>query len=602
MKIALFDSGVNCDRNEIQKERIQHINTSLYMKDKRDNIGHGTAIAYILQKWIEDATILSYKLFDLDYITSEENIISALWDIYKNRKEVRLINISSGATYINNYDKFYDICNKLLSRGCIIISAYDNEGSISYPAAFDNTIGVFWDVNVSNVSEYFYIDNSPLEVLGYAGSQRLPWVNNEFKYVGGSSFAAPYITAKVAEYQKKDKKITILKVKELLRQEASKIYSLPETITFNEQKNNVLDVSKIKKAIVFPFNKETHAIIGNSDLLNFEVVGLYDYKYSNKIGKTTDQLVYGEDVKKLTIQRFEEIDWNSDFDTIIVGHVKVLNNMMRTDYIEIILEMCNTYKKNCYFFDDIRKYSTQIKKIETNGNYVMNHYIRDLHIANFPCGSYHKIAIPTMAVVGTSSQQGKFNIQLSLRRRFIKDGYHIGQVGTEPSSYLFGMDITLSNGYDNQYSDTCASEILYMNEAIFQLGNKELILLGTQSQLIPMQFGNLGFLTMHQQNMLIALEPDCIILCVNFDDDDDYIKRTINVLVNYYMTTVIAIVIFPYDRQREWNVNTQLGSKIKYTQEEKVKQELYDKFSIPVFVNGNKNDMDELYKECISFF
>lgn len=602
MKIALFDSGINDKRSEIQKERIQHINTSLYVKNSEDNIGHGTAIAYILQKCVKDAIILSYKLFDSDYMTSEEDIIYALWDIYENKVDVQLVNISSGATYVSEYDRFYEICDKLSRRGCIIVAAYDNEGSISYPAAFDNTIGVFWDANVRSVREYFYVENSQLEILGYAGNQRLPWINEEYKYVGGSSFATPYITARIAEYQRLVHDVTLLELKELLRQDATDVITLPQLNAKSEQREKVNDVLKIKKSIIFPFNKETHAIIANTDLINFEIVGVYDYKFSSKLGRLTDSLVYGEAVVKLSIEKFEDIDWEGDFDTIIVGHVQVINNMMKTDYIETILEKCSAYQKNCFFFDDIRPYKVQIEKVKECGKNVMNHYIQNFHIANFPCGSYHKIALPTMAVVGTSPHQGKYNVQLSLRRRFIEDGYAIGQVGTEPSAHLLGMDITLSNGYDNQYADTGLKEMLYINEEIFQLRNKDIILLGTQSQLIPMQFGNLGFLTPHQHNMLIALEPDCTILCVNCDDDELYIKRTLNVLENYYMTTVIAIVIFPFYRDRNWNVNNQLGSRIEKGQEEIIKKEFCEKYGVHSFVNGNKHDMDELYNTCISFF
>lgn len=233
---------------------------------------------------------------------------------------------------------------------------------------------------------------------------------------------------------------------------------------------------------------------------------------------------------------------------------------------------------------------------------MLNHYIHNLHIANFPCGSYHKIASPTIAVVGTGSCQGKYNVQLSLRRRFMKDGYKIGQVGTEPSAHLFGMDITFSNGYDNKYFELGQKEMLYINEEIFRIGKRDIILLGTQSQIIPFQFGNLGFLTPHQHNMLVALEPDCTILCINYDDDDRYIKRTLNVLENYYMTQVIAIVVFPFYRHRCWNVRDQPSSRIEKSKEESIKKELYERYGVPVFVNGNKLDMDELYNACISFF
>ncbi len=225
-----------------------------------------------------------------------------------------------------------------------------------------------------------------------------------------------------------------------------------------------------------------------------------------------------------------------------------------------------------------------------------------LHITNAIGGNCHKFAMPTLAIVGTSTKQGKYNIQLNLRRRFLKAGYNLGQVGTEPSAHLFGMDIAFSNGYGNQYFETDDKEILYINESIFQLGNKDIILLGTQSNLIPLQFGNLGFLTVHQRNLLIAFEPDCVILCVNYDDDYEYIKRTILVLENYYMTTVLAIVVFPFYRDREWNVNHKYNERISMSQEEEIKGRLNAQFGIETFINGNSDEMDKLYETCISFF
>ncbi|MCI8876850.1 MAG: S8 family serine peptidase [Lachnospiraceae bacterium] len=602
IKVALFDSGVNDKRKEIQKERIIHANTSLYNKDSTDNIGHGTAIAYILQRHLKDVEILSFKLFDTDYETSEKDIISALWDIYENYEDVKLLNISSGATYIENYDQFYDICDKLSSRGCIIVSAFDNEGSISYPAAFDNTIGVYWDAHVCNVNEYFYVDNSNLEILGYSGNQRLPWLSKGYKYVGGSSFIVPYIIAKIAEFIKYDNNITFAQVKYLLRKNAVKVLSLPESVSRNEQKNDIFNVSTINKAIIFPFNKETHALIGNYDLLGFEILGIYDYKFSNKIGKKTVEIVHGEFVKNYIIKDFDKINWKDNFDTIIVGHVDVINKIMKLDFIQEIFEKCLKNKKNVYFFDQIVNYKEQVNLLLNNGNKVMTHYVSDLHITNAIGGSCHKFAMPTLAIVGTSTKQGKYNIQLNLRRRFLKAGYNLGQVGTEPSAHLFGMDIAFSNGYGNQYFETDDKEILYINESIFQLGNKDIILLGTQSNLIPLQFGNLGFLTVHQQNLLIAFEPDCVILCVNYDDDYEYIKRTILVLENYYMTTVLAIVVFPFCRDREWNVNHKYNERISMSQEEEIKGRLNAQFGIETFINGNSDEMDKLCETCISFF
>lgn len=50
----------------------------------------------------------------------------------------------------------------------------------------------------------------------------------------------------------------------------------------------------------------------------------------------------------------------------------------------------------------------------------------------------YRISTPVLAVCGTSSKQGKFTLQLELRKRFCEMGYKVGQIGTEPNSLLLG--------------------------------------------------------------------------------------------------------------------------------------------------------------------
>ena len=53
-----------------------------------------------------------------------------------------------------------------------------------------------------------------------------------------------------------------------------------------------------------------------------------------------------------------------------------------------------------------------------------------------------QIESPVLAIFGTSSQQGKFSLQIELRKRFLHDGYKLKQISTEPMGYFFGMDYT----------------------------------------------------------------------------------------------------------------------------------------------------------------
>lgn len=594
MKIALLDSGVS---TRINLQQVEYVNTKLYQIDPKDNIGHGTAIAYILDKKIKNCCIVSYKLFDTDYTTDEDSIINALNDINR-RKDIKLIHISCGVTYACNIEKFREICNELCNRKIFIISAYDNGGSISYPAAFENTIGVYWDKTVKNTNEYYYLDNSEVDILGYAGTMRLPWGEEGYKYVAGSSFAAPLITGKVASIVSENKEASLNQIKSKLKVGAAKVLKYPIQSVDNQQVNLTNIVKKMKKVIIFPCNKEMHALIGNADLLSFDIVGIFDHKNSRMIGKNTLNVIYGKYTKSIRIEEFDNIEWENEFDTIIVGHLGLINSLYQYNFTEKILRLCIQHNKNAYFLDGIEKHKELISQ-KRNG-FIVSHHIKNLNISKFSCGGFHKLASPVLMVVGTSDKQGKFHLQLALRRYFLEDGYNIGQIGTEPTSHLFGMNVTFSNGYNNSYDLGDEEEIKYINEVAFQMGYKDIIIGGIQSNTIPLDFGNSGFLSIHQNNILTALMPDGVILVVNPNDEVSYIQRTITFLETYYETSVIAIVIYPRYRINTWNINNVIDKEMTLKEKKDIQKNFKRIFDRPTYI-GEEN-MKELYEECIKFY
>ena len=109
-------------------------------------------------------------------------------------------------------------------------------------------------------------------------------------------------------------------------------------------------------------------------------------------------------------------------------------------------------------------------------------------------------------------------------------------------------------------------------------------------------------MTYQQQNSLIAFEPDACILCVNYNDDIEYIHRTIQILKNYYLTTVIALVIFPFSKKYQWNIGNIDKEEITLEDENKIKKTFNDIFKIQTYINGRKTDMDQLYNKCIEKF
>ena len=71
----------------------------------------------------------------------EDLLISAILYIEENIN-CRVINISSGIKLCERLIEFRNICNRISDKGIFIVSAFDNDGAMSYPAAFDSVIGV----------------------------------------------------------------------------------------------------------------------------------------------------------------------------------------------------------------------------------------------------------------------------------------------------------------------------------------------------------------------------------------------------------------------------------------------------------------------------
>ncbi|CAM3359274.1 hypothetical protein [Nosocomiicoccus ampullae] len=154
-----------------------------------------------------------------------------------------------------------------------------------------------------------------------------------------------------------------------------------------------------------------HGIIGNSDLLNFELTGVYDYPFSPYIGKTTKETIYGIEKKDLLIESYKNINWSDNFDTLILEHTYTLDTMFKMNFKDYFEKKAKKYNKQIYYLDNV--------KVEENDN-SFSPYLNTTNFTLNSSGMLHKILVPVIAIVGTSPEQGKFNTQLELRREFIK--------------------------------------------------------------------------------------------------------------------------------------------------------------------------------------
>lgn len=590
VKVAILDSGIN----QIFDNKINCISL-LGDKDTNDYLGHGTGVSHIIISNC-NAEVIMIKITNLEENLYSKDLILGLEYIYENL-DVDIINLSLGTIHSELKEELKDICDKIISKGIIIVSSFSNDGSISYPAGFKNVIGVDVNKNIYNIKEYEYIEGGIINIRGANIKQYLPYNKDKIQYVMGTSFIAPYITAKISNYIENG--ITKLEdIKENLKSDAKRII-------YNTDYEVINNSFEIKKAVLFPFNKEIRNILKFNNLTKFEINGVFDFKFMKTINKTCDNSTKSYVKSDLKILSFDNINWEDSFDTFILGHVKEVSILNKKDYIELILKKCINHNKNIFAFDDLSNYNDLLNLMLEKNLKFYYPTIKNNNIPNNLFGKLYNINVPVIGIFGTSSKQGKFNLQLRLRELFLKDGYNIGQIGTEPNSLLFGMDFVYHNGYhSNIYIDT-SDEIKLLNYMIYELeeNNKEIIIVGGQSNITYYGGNNLCYMPTSQHSFLLGTRPDVVILCVNVYDDIEYINRSIKYIEGTINSKVIGIVISPI---KEGNTDSTLVRKIELLNKEEInnfKNKLKSIFNNIVLINLlSENEVLILYDTIIEYF
>lgn len=216
-----------------------------------------------------------------------------------------------------------EICDKINNRGISIIAAFDNDGSISFPAAFDNVIGVTTDNNCRKNNQYFVTNNNIVNVGAKGIAQKIIWNNNKYSIGKGNSYACAHVTG-----------IGIKLIKNIANVDSKHLLKLLKS---NQHQNVILNIPEYnlphrsnlnyKQAAVFPFNKEMHALIRFEDMLPFEIVDVYDIKYSPNIGGSTNQLLDISSENNHIIKKIDDLEWEN-IDALIIGHTQTISNVL----------------------------------------------------------------------------------------------------------------------------------------------------------------------------------------------------------------------------------------------------------------------------------
>lgn len=591
-RVVIIDSGINLNHPKIRDDEVNGFGykNGQIIDDFMDTFGHGTAIYSIIKNQCPSSDILNIKLFDIENSLNEDELIELLTYIL-NSINTDFIHMSLGINIINRYYELKDICQKICDKNIVMISAFDNYGSISYPAAFESVLGVSSSNNCVKISDFEFIDDSVINILAKGSLQKLAWVNPEYIFLEGNSFAAAHVTATALSFNLVDLKRT--SVLEQFKKISKKQHYCSEY-------NNSKQLFEIHKAALFPFSKEMHSLIRYSGLLPFSIEKIYDTRYSMYVGSTTKHLLQDDSIDiNIKIEKIDSIEWDA-FDTIIIGHLRELAKYLGEDYQENFIKNALERGKNVYTFDDVTKIFDE-EFLSSN-----NIYCPTITKANlFPnrLGKLHRISVPVLGVFGTSSKQGKYTLQLDMRQKLKKRGFSVGQIGTEPTALLFGMDYVFPTGYDSTVYINGYDSIRYLNHIINELSyDNDIVVVGSQSGTVSYDTGNLSMIPITQNEFLLGTQPDAVLLCINPYDEIEYIERTIRYIESITINCrVIGIVVFPVDVDR----TTMLYNKrVPLTKEryQYIEKQIEDKFSLHTYLLGNEQDMEKICDSIELYF
>ena len=588
--LIIIDSGNNLDPENglsfVDVEGIIQIKSGCI-----DYAYHGTAINYLIRKKHKTKRIFNIGLCAKDNDLSIDYLNMALRYIKDNIK-VNIVLICLGFTKNSSQtEETEKLIGELLKRNILVISAFDNRGFVSYPAAFKNVIGV----EESNIDcpngKYVAYLNSIVNISLPYRYYRTVW-NCENVLLHGNSFAAAEFVSILLDTLDQKDKYSIKEIWYKIYNNSHKVINITKDEDHKCLNEGKQFVSQIRKAVVFPINKETIVLEMFKSHLQFEITDWYDIKYSGKCNRNLSELVPNSNSTKV-INNINDIDWHGDFDTIILGHTDELEKITGIDYQEYVLVNAHKYGKKVYCYDPIRG------NIDNKECWYPR--INESNIIHATGKRLYQIETLLVAVMGTSSKQGKYTLQLKLKESLQKRQYKVAHFSTEPNGYLLGADYVYPIGHNCENSIAFYESVKCINNALAQIEKKndpDIIIAGSQAGSIPYYICSCDNLLPRQHALITGLNPTAVVLCVNTFDEIEYIKRTVHYVLSHN-SNLLGIAFLPYMKNGSF---TKRSLKLADLEIHKFKEKIKLLFSCNAYDITNDDDMHKLCEEIIKTY
>ena len=228
VRVAVLDSGIDTTHEALRGVNLtddvafERDGTFVRMVEGTgDAMGHGTAVAWIIRSIAPEAEIGSFRILDGD-LKSRTTLV---WEAARLavEKGYHILNCSFGspgdARFVMPYKEWTDLA---YLNGVHIVAACNNHDFTTreWPGWFPTVI----TVNLASMDPEIWHRRagSLVEFTAHGHDVRVPWRDNAWRVVTGSSYAAPRLTGRLARLLGAFPGISVEEAKGLLRRLAVK--------------------------------------------------------------------------------------------------------------------------------------------------------------------------------------------------------------------------------------------------------------------------------------------------------------------------------------------------------------------------------------------
>jgi uncharacterized NAD-dependent epimerase/dehydratase family protein len=551
--------------------------------DWQDTAGHGTACAGIVSRGLRArVALLAARVVDSERGSSARVLAEAVR--WATEQGARVINVSLGAEAWGDEsaERVEAACREAVARGVVIVAAAGPEGKEPLPAILPDVIAVGSALCPSDV--LYAADEGYVELYARGDLQRVAWTEGGSVLAQGTSFAAAHVSRAVCKLLLADPTLDLAGVRRALG--AQCIQGDPgfrrrweEGFAAFFRRRTPAHVGFIRRAAVYPFNKEIHALVRFRDLAPFTLAAVADPPGARQCGRDAAELI-GEAPAGLVIQ--PDLDGALEqADTLILGHLEAAQTGASSRALPALVRRAVEQGKNVFSLSrvDRAEHAELFALAEQRGVTIADPTVTRAEVAALlqagaenpadprlaggrrfgdgrlrgQAGAFLQSAAqvrrydcPVLGVFGTSRAQGKFSVQLALRRALLSRGYRVGQLSTEPTGALLGASATLPTGFERGEGSGLELDAHLVRLLLTAIKNQErpdLILVGGQSGVVSFdrEIDRLGFGSMATLACGVAAEPDACVLLCNVFDPARHVRRCIAALESVVDCPVIAL-------------------------------------------------------------